>query len=346
MTVEAAQRVTEVGPLEVHSRHPAPWKFPVVFALAAVVLVFALWATASELLGGDPAASLPRLELPDVSGLPSAQARDELETLGFVVNLDYSPNEVVPRGEAFGQKPQAGAKVEQGGVVDVLVSDGPLGTTVPDVAGQQANDAATLMLSMGLKVATSAVPDEQAPIGQVLRSEPPAAGRIPLDGTVTLVVSSGPAPRTVPQLVGLTVDQALVAIGRSGLVVGELSYKTQEGVPEGAVLAASQPAGVSVPRDTPVDLTVAGTGGQVTVPYLVGLRQSSAQLVLRRAGLTAAVVTQPVDPSGGQAGRVIAQGSPPQSKVTKGTSVQITVAVSAPAAPPEPPTAPATTAPG
>lgn len=330
MTMDTHSRVTEVGPLEVHSRHPAPWKLPLVFTLTAVVLVFALWATASELLGGEPSASLARLELPDVSGISSDQARDQLEALGFVVNLDYSPNEVVPRGEAFGQNPRAGAKLEQGGVVDVMVSDGPLGTTVPDVAGQQANDAATLMLSTGLKVDSSAVPDEQAPIGQVLRTEPPAGGRIPLDGTVTLVVSSGPAPRTVPELVGLTVDQALVAIGRAGLVVGELTYKADTGVPEGSVLSVSQPAGVGVPRDTPIDLTIAGTGGQVVVPYLVGLRQSSAQTVLRSAGLTASVITQPVDAAAGQAGRVIAQGSPPQSKVTKGSPVQITVAVLAP----------------
>lgn len=324
------RRATEVGPLEVHRRGPAPWKFPFVFTLTAVVLVFALWATASELLGGDPSATLARIELPDISGIPADQASGQLEALGFVVNVRYSPNEVVPRGEAFAQDPRAGAKVEQGGVIDVMVSDGPLGTTVPDVAGQQASDAAALMLSMGLQVTTSAVPDEQAPIGQMLRTEPAKGQRIPLDGTVTFVISSGPAPRTVPQLVGLTIDQALVAVGRAGLVVGDLSYEQREGAAEGSVLAASQTAGVGVPRDTPIDLTIAGTGGQVVVPYLVGLRQSSAQTVLRSAGLTAAVVTQPIDGSSGQAGRVIAQSVAPQAKATKGSAVQITVAVSAP----------------
>lgn len=337
------QRVTEVGPIEVHRRVDAKWKLPVVFLLVLAVLSFAVWATAGELLGGGPAVTLPRIELPDVTGQSSDSAQDALEKLGFVVNLKYSPNEVIERGTAFEQQPQAGAKLEQGGIVEVRVSDGPLGTTVPDVAGQAAADAATVLRSSGLGVATADEHSEQVPIGQVVRTQPESGGRIALDGTVTLVLSSGPAPRLVPELVGRTLEQALVDIGRAGLAVGELIYRPQEGAAEGTILEASQPVGASVPRDMPVDLVIAGTGGQSTVPYLVGLRQSSASAVLRSAGLTAEVVTAPIDPGAGQAGRVIAQGIPPQTKVTKGSAIQITVGVNAsPAAPAS--AAPTTTA--
>ncbi len=70
-------------------------------------------------------------------------------------------------------------------------------------------------------------------------------GQVLPDTTVQLVISTGPAPRTVPTLAGLTVDQATAALQAVQLAatVGDAVFS--DTVPAGSVVSAAPPDGTT-----------------------------------------------------------------------------------------------------
>jgi serine/threonine-protein kinase len=342
--VRAAHRSAVVPRDDLPTGAPA-WR--VVVVLLAVGALFGLSALAAGASITDASSSgdLPRIELPPTRGLKLPDAEAKLRQLGFSVDIDMRPSEGAPRGTVFGQRPEAGAKVEQGDVVTLLVSDGESGLPLPDVTGRQLDDAKATLFSGGWTAVAVPVPDETVPVGEVMTMTPAPGKRVVDGAAVTLSVSSGPAPRKVPQLVGGPMTEAMISLGRLGLGVGKITRTATSDQPAGTVLATDPPAGAEVPRDYPVQLTVVGPPPTVDVPYLVGSRQSSAESTLRSVGLKAQVIVHTVAPGDPNDGKVTGQSVPGGAPLAPGSTVQLTVSSSGNPPPPNAPTIPPTTAP-
>lgn len=334
----SAARRSEVGAPEVID--PRPMRGPFAIAVLVVLAGFflALWAL-TDSVRNTGVVELPRLEVPQVEALDIAAARAQLEEAGFVVDVQFQPNEERPKGVVIGQKPLAGSKVEQGELVTILASDGPLGLSVPGVEGQQAIDATATLQASGLAVEAVPTTSETVRANEIIGTDPAAGARVGPGTVVKLLVSSGPAPRFVPSIIDRPIEQALADIGRAGLAVGKITRVFREDLAPGTVFEADPPVAAPVPRDTPVALKVAGPEPTVKVPYFVGLRKESAEKVARSAGVVVRVVSSPVAPGDPLDGRVIAQGTPPQAEVDEDATVEITVATAV-----EPIPAPTTTA--
>jgi serine/threonine-protein kinase len=98
------------------------------------------------------------------------------------------------------------------------VSDGPPPVTVPEVAGLQVDDAVGALAAEGLEVAREDRFNKETPAGTVIRTEP-AGGRGAAQGsTVTVFVSKGPEG-SVPDVVGLSVEDARAILEEAGYTV-------------------------------------------------------------------------------------------------------------------------------
>lgn len=323
---EPVVRRSAVGAPETVDPRRRPGTFAAVMACVLAGLALSLWAL-TDSLQDTSTVELVRLDVPSVSGMEIEQARSELERIGFVVDVQFQPNEEQPKGAVIGQKPLAGSRAEQGSLVVVLASDGPLGTAVPAVVGQQASDALATMLASGVLVEQVPTSSETVRAGEVIGTDPPVGRRVPPGVTVRMMVSSGPALRTVPPVLDLPVGQALAELGRNGLGVGDVDYVFREDLASGTVFEADPPPGSSAPRDTPVSLKVAGPQPTVVVPYFVGLHQEAIQSVAATNEIAVKIVTTPVPTGDPTIGRVVAQGIPPQTEINVGVVVELTVAV-------------------
>jgi serine/threonine-protein kinase len=324
------ERASAVGPPEVIERDSGPsWRLYVGIAIVVVLMIFALWAQVDGLQSSANLNSLPRIALPSVTGLDQAVARKKLEDLSFVVDEKLQPNEDAskPKGMTFGQDPTPGTKVEQGDVVTLIVSSGPAGLSVPDVSGEQLGDAQELLASNGLRYASTQVYDDKTPPGEVISLDPDPGTQIPVNGLVTLTVSKGPAPRTVPDMMGKDLTHALVALGRSGLGVGTINRVYRAGQTPGVVIGVDPPAGTQRAPNWPIDLTVTGPPPSSIVPTLVGLSQSTASSLVTDANLVPQVLTTPFPSGDPQIGVVVSQNIPPFGSVPSGTTVQFVVGV-------------------
>jgi eukaryotic-like serine/threonine-protein kinase len=338
VSVQVDQRVTEVGDAEVVDVTPHP--LAAVLGVAGLLLVVVLGVIGlSALMGGNEESTpVPDVVVPRMASRSMADAQAELERLGLLVEVRFEPNEVVPPGVVVGQEPIAGARLEVGEQVVLLVSDGPVGVGVPDLRGGQASEAERVLSVLGLEVALREVHDEDVPMGQIVRSDPAAGSRAVPGSTVTLEISLGPEPRTVPDVVGRVAHEAFAMIGRADLEVAGVRVRVVDDERIGKVLETDPPAGSAVPRDQPIEVTVGSLTGPVDLPDVVGLSSSTASRALAGVGLRVTVRTEPVAVGDPRAGRVIRQEPVVGTPLPAGAAVTIFVG-----AVPAPPPAPTTT---
>ncbi|HQL95100.1 MAG TPA: PASTA domain-containing protein, partial [Candidatus Hydrogenedentes bacterium] len=236
-------------------------------------------------------------EVPNVVGMTQAEAGAALVaaqlTLGTVTEV-YS--DTVPAGEVISQNPAAGVMVAENTPVNLTVSKGPAPVAVPNVVGMTQAAAEAALTGVGLAV--GAVTEDLSatvPAGQVISQNPAAGVEVAPGASVDLVVSKGPAPVTVPNVVGLTQAAAESALTGAGLAVGTVTESFSETVPLGQVMSQSPASGVSVVPGTAVNLEVSkgpAPAGDKEVPNVVGMTQAEAGEALVAAELTLGAVTE------------------------------------------------------
>jgi serine/threonine-protein kinase len=203
-------------------------------------------------------------------------------------------------------------------------------TTVPGVVGVASKQAEAKLAEQGLaweygKPGYS----EIVPEGQVLSSDPEPGGRVPDGGTVTLVLSKGPERYQVPDLVGLTVGQAVDKLGKRTLVVGNTTKEFSNTIKEGKIIGSSPKAGTEVRADAEVDLVVSRGLPPVEVPSVVGQSFTDAKSTLSGSGLQIRQTGERYQ-DGSTKGEVLSQTPSSGSRVTKGSTVEVVVSLGPP----------------
>jgi eukaryotic-like serine/threonine-protein kinase len=178
--------------------------------------------------------------------------------------------------------------------------------------------------------------------GLVINSNPPEGNNVAANTTVTLYVSTGAQPVTVPNVVGQQESQAENALQAKGFQFTVKSDPSSS-APTGQVLQESPPAGSQEPPNTTITLTV--SGGLVSVPSVVGDSQQTANSILTTAGFTVSV-QQGSGPSQYANGTVFNQVPASSGSAAKGSTVVIYVqngASPSPSPTPSPPPTPTPT---
>jgi eukaryotic-like serine/threonine-protein kinase len=203
--------------------------------------------------------------VPPVVGQPLETARQMIEAAGLTVG------EVTERADAsfdpgvvLEQSPPAGVRVGTGAPINLVVSSGPQTVIVPAVENMTERDATAALNEVGLIVRVNDEYSESVAEGLVIRSDPPAGNQAVVGDTVLIVVSMGPAPVQVPNLIGMTENQARQAVESLGLVLNVSATRQPVADPaqDGIVVAQVPNAGQTVNKGTTVTVTL----GQYQAP--------------------------------------------------------------------------------
>src|ERR671936_2219275 len=120
-------------------------------------------------------------------------------------------------------------------------------TKVPNVVGLSYDDASKRLKAAGfLTTKGEQRYHTSAPSGAVLGQNPLPDATAPRGSKVVLDVSRGQPRSDVPVVVGLTRQQAELALQSAGLAVGEVT-DARNSAPRGQVLSSSPPEGAHVP---------------------------------------------------------------------------------------------------
>lgn len=147
------------------------------------------------------------------------------------------------------------------GVSSSWVNPGPLldgDHSVPRVVEMTEAEAKDALARAGFRARVEAEwPSPGIARGSVVWQDPPPEMVLPPNTTVELVLSAGPAPVTVPDVVGLAEPFAEKIIEAAGIKVGTVDT-VRGGVEAGVVIATRPPTGHGRPRGSQVDLVVSG----------------------------------------------------------------------------------------
>jgi beta-lactam-binding protein with PASTA domain/tRNA A-37 threonylcarbamoyl transferase component Bud32 len=195
-----------------------------------------------------------KVKIPKVEGLPVDEAEQRLIALDLVVTRQPQPSDTVPVNVTMGTLPKAGAKVEPGAAVVLLYSAGPAPIGVPDVSGLDEIEATSRLTAAGFKVSRTLEASSTVPSGTVIRTQPAAGTQVPKDSTVTIVVSSGPAQATVPDVTGQTQSAATSTLKSAGFEVSVSTVTSPGSV--GKVISQSPAGGSKADVGSTVTITV------------------------------------------------------------------------------------------
>jgi eukaryotic-like serine/threonine-protein kinase len=120
--------------------------------------------------------------VPSVGGKTYDQAAAAMQQIGLTAVRADAFSDTVPKDEAIGTSPAAGASVDRGGKVTVNVSKGPDLVAVPDVTAKSVQDATTIMQQAGVQVGNVFGP----PNKKVFVTDPPAGTQVHRGSSVNL----------------------------------------------------------------------------------------------------------------------------------------------------------------
>jgi eukaryotic-like serine/threonine-protein kinase len=185
------------------------------------------------------------IRVPQVTGLTEAAAQAELRkaglTPGAVANV---ASNTIPVGVVISTNPVAGTSWPQSKPVSISVSAGP---PLPNFAGQQFSAAQAMAQSGGYQLQQQSVPNSQPP-GTIVGQSPAAGTPISKGEVVTVQVSSGPPEVSIPDVTGLSVQQATAELQQAGFAV-----TVESGVFSGHTVTGYTPTG-QAPKGTTITL--------------------------------------------------------------------------------------------
>lgn len=235
--------------------------------------------------------------VPNLAGIAEAEARNSIATFEWDLIIRAERTNDVEFGFVIRTDPMAGETLKEGDTFVLYVSEGaPLGVLV-DVAGQSREAAVNLLTSIGLSIAATDEASDIIPIGNVISwsvAKQPSlvAGDEVLQGTViNLVVSSGPALRVVPLIVGLKLEEATVLASELGLVLSATDDAFSNDAAAGLIGAQSPPPGQSVPKGSTVVYSISLGLDLVKVPNIVGINFVDAEKRLLAEGFVVGEVS-------------------------------------------------------
>ncbi len=296
-------------------------------------IIMTLVVIALLLIGGSvwalsrSAATPEAVSVPNVVGLSQADAKSQIEAVGleWELNPEKVASDTVDKDAVASTDPAGGTQAEKGSTVRVTISSGPDSVTLPDnLVGMSPDEARQAVEALGLKweVNSSKVASDTVAEGKVAQTNPSPGSKVKAGQTITAYLSSGSDQVEVPDLVGMSQDQARSALKAVGLELGNVTTVDSD-KDKDRIVSQDPETGSKVKKGTTIAVSIStGKAAQVEIPTVVGISREDAEAQLKALGLTVTVEevsgTQP-------SGQVTAVEPGEGSKVDKNSTVKLKV---------------------
>ncbi|MEV6599404.1 Stk1 family PASTA domain-containing Ser/Thr kinase [Actinoplanes sp. NPDC051346] len=232
-------------------------------------------------------------EAPQFVNMTKTQVEQEARTKGFALVFGTGRyDENVPKDVVLAQNPPATARIVNGGEITLTLSLGPERYPVPDLVGLE--KAAAKGELENIKLAYKEGPGQYSdtvPQGVVISTEPKSGQTLKPGDTVTVVISKGKAPITVPVVTGRNINDVRTELQALGLSVVE-QYKDSD-QPADTIIGQTPQAGAGAEKDDEIKLEVSKGPTSVVVPDLTNQPCPQAKQTLEGMGLKVRVNFNP-----------------------------------------------------
>ena len=200
------------------------------------------------------------VELPDVVEMSAENAKKTLENKGFhgvITDSVYDTHYDV--GMVIEQMPPAFSTVKKGRHVYLTVSIGEKPIIMPNLFYISPRDAELTLQSYNLELGAKHYEyDDSSPEGVVIAQSYPQGQKVKRGTRISITISLGPFPerRTVPQLVGKSLEEAQSQLKILGMDKIKITYEEKANILPKTVLKQSIKPGTPVDEEKEIELTV------------------------------------------------------------------------------------------
>ena len=276
-------------------------------------------------------------KMPDVLGKSQGVALEELSEAGFKPRVIYDYNDDITKGSVMDQHPPVGKLTLPELESLLLISSGPsinerVQVNLPDVIGLDAEEAESRLKDAGLSPQIVHYKSSTVEKGKVSAQIPDTASLVAVPERKSKVIwiiiaiilvalaalgyfaferlNVAPPPPVeqvvsqvvVPDLIGLTEEQARVELAKVSLQLGQVTTASEEDTPPGkvpgTVMTATPAAGEEVLEGSPIALILAGeegtgVGDTIIVPDAAGMSEDEVIATFEDVNLTVSIVRSP-----------------------------------------------------
>ncbi len=222
-------------------------------SVGALLILFAVFALTTGLFGGS------EVEVPNVKGLTYEEAEAKLAEVNLLIaEGEQVYSEEFEEGLIAEQNPDVGETVKEESTVTVNISKGTEEGSVPNLIGQQEDDAIKAIEDAGFKVGTVTTTTSTEDEGEVIQQTPSGGTTVQIGGTISIVISDGKGVEEspVPYLIGKSWSSAQQAIKDAGFVVGDVSYEVSSSYAKDQVTWQQYDANAKLEKGTAIDVRI------------------------------------------------------------------------------------------
>jgi len=219
-----------------------------IFVAGIVVLLATLFS------GGTAELTIPNLEGEVFEDILEDKEYDDFQIIedGREFNSEFE------EGKIISQRPEAGKKAKEHAEIYVVISQGTKMVKISNVINMSEKQARIeLENGQGLEIKIEYETSDDILEDYVIRTEPAAGEEIAAGETVTVYLSKGKDVKNtkVPNLYGMTQNQAVRELENNQLIIGDIDEKISSR-PKGTVISQSLEKDTEVEEKTSVGITL------------------------------------------------------------------------------------------
>ena len=273
--------------------------------------------------------------VPDVVNFALSEAESKVEGKMLIQVMDKQNSDSIPKEKVLSQGIEDGTVVQEGTVLELVISAGKGTVYMPDFEGMSQEEVAEILEEMGLAIE---IIEEESdlPLGYVFNQEYAEGEEVEIGTTVKIYVSKGnndfdeSKMTTVPDVTGKSFEAGRKTMTASKLYIFKSGQEYSSTIPKGQIISQDIKAGTEVNEGTSVGVVVSLGKETTRVPDVQYKTESEATQMLTSAKLNVSVAYE--DSDNVAKGHVIRQSISAGTEVDAGTTVTIYLSKGNPAA--------------
>ena len=195
--------------------------------------------------------------IPNVMNLSEKDAVKYLKEAGLKVKVNHSRKEDAPADVVYIQFPKAGQEVKVNRTIQIWVNSGE-GVKVPDIIGLELLEARSILQGENIQIERIDYQPSNEKYNTIIGVYPKVGTKLDVNQKITLLVSSQKVAdsSTVPNLIGLDLNDAKVLLGQIGLSVGRISHSEDATLPINTIMSTNPAAGSKIAPNQKINLVI------------------------------------------------------------------------------------------
>lgn len=198
--------------------------------------------------------------------VPDLVGKDVVYTLEFLSDLELNTkvkgseySDDIPKNHVTFQDPAPGAEIKKGRDVRIIISKGPQRIAMPNLVSLSSQRARLILEENGVCLGElSQTYSPRVNKDNIIAQVPSAGAMITRGECANLLVSLGNRPKAykMPNLNGLGLDEAMLAIENAGLTIGEIKSTYHKNKPRNTIVSQKPLQGYRVIEGSTVNLVI------------------------------------------------------------------------------------------